>query len=117
VDNASNADFAEIGAISFALTVINIVCIYIFGMLMFAIKVSVLVVLMVSDSFSPCNYSVSVFLIRFEQPLLLGSFRKWHLQNQRAHFGQKISELFGPLKEDPYKWRNEKQKHSKNLAG
>ena len=35
----SDEDFATIGGISFALTVVNIVCIWIFGMLMFKIKV------------------------------------------------------------------------------
>jgi hypothetical protein len=38
VDTESDEDFAAIGAISFALTVVNIVCIWVSGMLMFAIK-------------------------------------------------------------------------------
>lgn len=41
VDNIDEADFAKIGGISFALTVVNIFCIWIFGMVMFAIKVRV----------------------------------------------------------------------------
>jgi hypothetical protein len=36
-------DFAKIGAISFALTVVNIVCIWVSGMAMFAIKVRICV--------------------------------------------------------------------------
>ena len=39
VENTSGEDFARIAGISFALTVVNIVCIWVFGMLMFKIKV------------------------------------------------------------------------------
>lgn len=38
VENTSGEDFARIAGISFALTVVNIVCIWVFGMLMFKIK-------------------------------------------------------------------------------
>lgn len=39
-DTVDGADYATIGAISFTLTVLNIVCIWLSGMLMFTIKVS-----------------------------------------------------------------------------
>ncbi len=62
VDNPSHADFAKIGAISFALTVVNIFCIWIFGMLMFAIKVRVLVLR--SKGFLIMSVLLTEFLIR-----------------------------------------------------
>jgi hypothetical protein len=42
-------DFAKIGAISFALTAVNIVCIWVSGMVMFAIKVRICVLIDVTS--------------------------------------------------------------------
>ena len=38
-ETENSEDFVSIGAISFALTVVNIVCIWVSGILMFAVKV------------------------------------------------------------------------------
>jgi hypothetical protein len=48
IENPEN--FAEIGVISFALTGVNIVCIWISGILMFAIKVSFLGIFLFDSS-------------------------------------------------------------------